>query len=141
MDDVEVVGYLQDESGDEPLRGVAVRLADLVDTAAHAGVQGQGDMLQFHVAVRGFAERTDDGCGVVDCSQAVAPHVTDQHSYRAVDTFGGVHVSADVCVGGGRAIGSGDFQTCHTTGQTEAPPAHAKGFTTPPARTEGALDR
>jgi hypothetical protein len=28
-----------------------------------------------------------------------------------------------------------------TSGQTEAPPAHATGFTTPPARTEGALDR
>lgn len=26
-------------------------------------------------------------------------------------------------------------------GQTEAPPARATGFTTPPARTEGALDR
>jgi hypothetical protein len=28
-----------------------------------------------------------------------------------------------------------------TSGQTEAPPARATGFTTPPARTEGALDR
>lgn len=28
-----------------------------------------------------------------------------------------------------------------TPGQTEAPPAHATAFTTPPARTEGALSR
>lgn len=74
-------------------------------------------MLQLYVAVRGFAERADDRCRVVDCRQAVAPHVADQHADRMFDVFGGVHVTADVCVGGCRAVGRGDLQPCHTAGQ------------------------